>query len=205
MSIHIVNHPAAKHLLTLLRDQSTPPARFRALASQLTYFLVIEATRQMPCRETIIQTPLVEHTGETLAKSIAVVPILRAGLAMLQPILDLMPEVCVGYLGLERDETTALARSYYCKLPALDGKKVIIVDPMLATGGSAKKAIEQIKEAGGKDITMVSVVAAPEGVKVLQDAFSDIPIFTAALDDHLNAQKYIVPGLGDFGDRLFGT
>lgn len=205
MSIHIVDHPVAKHLLTLLRDQSTPPARFRALASQLTYFLVIEATRQMPCQKTVVQTPLVEHTGETLAQSIAVVPILRAGLAMLQPILDLMPEVCVGYLGLERDETTALARSYYCKLPILDGKKVIIVDPMLATGGSAKKAIEQIQEAGGKDITMVSVVAAPEGVKVLQDAFNDIPIFTAALDDHLNAQKYIVPGLGDFGDRLFGT
>lgn len=205
MSIHIVDHPVAKHLLTLLRDQSTPPARFRALASQLTYFLVIEATRQMKSQKTIVQTPLVQHEGETLAQSIAVVPILRAGLAMLQPILDLMPEVCVGYLGLERDETTAQARSYYCKLPLLEGKKVIIVDPMLATGGSAKKAIEQIQAAGGKDITMVSVVAAPEGVKFLEEAFKDIPIFTAALDDCLNAQKYIVPGLGDFGDRLFGT
>jgi uracil phosphoribosyltransferase len=116
-----------------------------------------------------------------------------------------MPDVCVGYLGLERDETTAQARSYYCKLPILVGKRVVIVDPMLATGGSAKKAVEQVKAAGGKNITMVSVVAAPEGVQVLESAFPDVDIYTAGLDSHLDEHKYIVPGLGDFGDRLFGT
>lgn len=205
MALHIVDHPVAKHLLTLLRDKGTPPARFRTLATQLTYFLIIEATRHMACKKHAIETPVTSHEGEMLAQGIAVVPILRAGLAMLQPILDLMPDVCVGYLGLERDETTAQARSYYCKLPPLEDKQVIIVDPMLATGGSAKKAIEQIRNAGGQCITMVSVVAAPEGVKILQEAFPDVNIFTAALDHHLNPQKFIVPGLGDFGDRLFGT
>ena len=205
MALHIVNHPVASHILTLLRSKTTEPARFRTLASQLTYFLIIEATRNMQLEPMGVETPLTQFEGSRLQRPLAVVPILRAGLAMLQPILDLMPDVCVGYLGLERDETTAQARSYYCKLPDLVGKQIVIVDPMLATGGSAKKAVEQIKAAGGAHITMVSVVAAPEGVKVLESAFPDVEIFTAALDSHLNSQKYIVPGLGDFGDRLFGT
>ncbi len=205
MALHVVNHPVAAHILTLLRNKATEPARFRTLAAQLTYFLIIEATRHAATEVVSVETPLILCPGVRVAEPLAVIPILRAGLAMLQPILDLMPDVCVGYLGLERDETTAQARSYYCKLPVLVGKRVVIVDPMLATGGSAKKAVEQVKAAGGKNITMVSVVAAPEGVQVLESAFPDVDIYTAGLDSHLDEHKYIVPGLGDFGDRLFGT
>jgi len=205
MALHILNHPVASHILSALRDKHTPPAHFRTLASRLTYFLIIEATRHFPTQSSMVETPVATCQGQKLATPLAVIPILRAGLAMLQPILDLMPDVCVGYLGLERDETTAQARSYYCKLPHLEHKQIIVVDPMLATGGSAKKAIEQIRSQGGQHISMVSVVAAPEGVSILEQAFPDINIYTASLDDHLNQQKYIIPGLGDFGDRLFGT
>ncbi len=205
MPLHVVNHPLASHILTLLRNRSTDPARFRILASQLTYFLMIEATRNLPTEPILVETPLVSCEGRQLTDSLVVVPILRAGLGMLQPILDLMPSISVGYLGLERDETTAVARSYYCKLPPMQGRRVVIIDPMLATGGSAKKAVEQVMHAGARDVSMLSIVAAPEGVRLLEEAFPSLSIYTGSLDECLNEQKYIVPGLGDFGDRLFGT
>jgi uracil phosphoribosyltransferase len=144
-------------------------------------------------------------TGRVLARQLVVVPILRAGLGMVQPIQDIFPDVSIGYIGLERDHTTAIARSYYCKLPPLDGKRVLVVDPMLATGGSAAQAIEVIKAAGGKELAFLCIVASPEGVATLQKAHPDVAIHAGALDRALNAKKYILPGLGDFGDRLYGT
>ncbi|MEZ5162682.1 MAG: uracil phosphoribosyltransferase [Fimbriimonadaceae bacterium] len=143
--------------------------------------------------------------GSRLENGLAAVPILRAGLSMLEPLLELFPDVAVGYIGLERDHETAEASRYYCKLPKLDGKVAVCLDPMLATGGSAAKAIELIKEGGPKRVVMVSVVAAPEGVEKLQAAHPDVPIYTAGLDRQLNPNKYILPGLGDYGDRLYGT
>ena len=205
MNTIIVNHPVALHLITLLRDKNTPPAQFRTIATQLTYFLITEASKTFTTDAITIQTPLTQATGYVLNHSVAIIPILRAGLSMLQPIIDLLPNVHVGYIGLERDETTAKARSYYCKLPDLKHKKTIILDPMLATGGSAIKAIENIKNAGGEAITMISIVASPEGIHAVHEAFPEVSIYTVSIDEGLNDQKYIVPGLGDFGDRLFGT
>jgi uracil phosphoribosyltransferase len=140
-----------------------------------------------------------------LARPLAIVPVLRAGLGMVEPFLGLFPDVSVGYVGLERDHATAIARSYYCKLPPLDGRRVLVIDPMLATGGSAAQALDVVKSAGGADVALVCIVAAPEGVAFVEQRHPIVPIFTAALDRELNARKYILPGLGDFGDRLYGT
>ena len=144
-------------------------------------------------------------TGRVLARPLVVVPILRAGLGMVQPFLDVFPDVSVGYVGLERDHETAVARSYYCKLPPLAGARVIVVDPMLATGGSAAQALDVVKEAGARELTFVSIIASPEGVATVQERHPDVPVYTAAYDRALSAKKYILPGLGDFGDRLYGT
>tara|TARA_B100000965_G_scaffold339611_1_gene307354 strand:- start:111 stop:728 length:618 start_codon:yes stop_codon:yes gene_type:complete len=205
MALHIVDHPLAVHILTLLRDKDTDPAHFRNLCEQLTYFMIVESTRELKTKDVFVETPVEGCQGIALERSLVVVPILRAGLAMLQPFLKVLPDVSVGYVGLERDETTAQARSYYLKLPELKGRDVLILDPMLATGGSAKKALEQVYGEGPASVMMVSIVAAPEGVDLLTSAFPDLPIFTASLDRALNGQRFIVPGLGDFGDRLFGT
>jgi uracil phosphoribosyltransferase len=192
MPLTVLNHPLAAHVVTHLRDKTTKPATFRTLTYQLTLLLAVEATRNLAMTQKEIETPLEPVTGAVLARQpLVVVPILRAGLAMVQPFLDVFPDVSVGYLGLERDHTTAVARSYYCKLPRLAGRHVFLVDPMLATGGSAVKALEVLKAQGATDIVLLSIVSSPEGV--------------AALDRELNPQKYIVPGLGDFGDRLYGT
>jgi uracil phosphoribosyltransferase len=203
--LHVLNHPLGAHILTYLRDRATPPATFRAYSHQIGILLAIEATRDLTTRDHIIETPLETHTGQILAKPLAVVPILRAGLGMVQPFVDLFPDVSVGYVGLERDHVTAVARSYYQKLPPLAGKRVLAVDPMLATGGSAVQAINVLLAAGATDISLVCIVASPEGVKAVEAAHPTVPIFTAALDRELNEKKYILPGLGDFGDRLYGT
>jgi uracil phosphoribosyltransferase len=204
--LHILNHPLASHVVTHLRDQTTKPATFRTLCYQISLLLAIEATRNLPTEEKAIETPLEPVTGRVLApQPLVVVPILRAGLGMVQPFVDLFPDVSVGYVGLERDHATAIARSYYCKLPPLAGRRVVLVDPMLATGGSAVQAIAVVREKGAADITLVSIVSAPEGVAAVEKKFPDVPIHTAALDRELNARKYILPGLGDFGDRLYGT
>jgi uracil phosphoribosyltransferase len=167
--------------------------------------LVLQSTYGIRTRATVIETPLEVTEQRVLDQSLAAVPVLRAGLGMLDPVLDLFPDVSVGYIGLERHEQTAVARSYYSKLPKLTGRYTLCLDPMLATGGSAAQAISLIKDAGAESVVMVSIVATPEGVEKLNLAHPEVDIIAAALDRGLNEQKYIVPGLGDFGDRLYGT
>lgn len=205
MALIVLDHPLVKHLLTRLRDEQTEPARFRAYTRQLTFLLAIEATRGIPVVTGTVQTPLEPTEGHTLAKTVVAVPILRAGLGMLEPITDLFPDVRVGYVGLERDEQTAIARAYYRKLPPLEDSRVLLLDPMLATGGSAAQALDVLFEAGARDVAHICVVATPEGVQTLDSRYPEVEIYTASLDRGLNAQKYILPGLGDFGDRLYGT
>ena len=203
--LHLLQHPLADHAITHLRDQGTPPATFRALAHQLGLMLALEATRDLSTRDHAVNTPLEPFTGRILAEALVVVPILRAGIGMVQPYLDLFPEVSVGYVGLERDHQTAVPRSYYCKLPPLAGRRVLCIDPMLATGGSAVMALDLLRRHGAGDLALVVIVAAPEGVAAVHAAHPGLPIFAAALDRGPNEKKYILPGLGDFGDRLFGT
>jgi uracil phosphoribosyltransferase len=205
MPLHVLEHPLADHVMTHLRDQTTKPVLFRTLSYQISLLLALEATRDMATVEKRVDTPLAPHTGRVLAEELVIVPILRAGLGMVQPFLDVFPDVSVGYIGLERDHATAVARSYYCKLPPLQGKRVLVIDPMLATGGSAAQALDVVKAAGAKSPAYVCIVSAPEGVAVVEKAHPEVPIYTGALDRTLNSRKYILPGLGDFGDRLYGT
>ncbi|HKW72444.1 MAG TPA: uracil phosphoribosyltransferase [Candidatus Dormibacteraeota bacterium] len=188
-----------------MRDSSTEPEEFRILARNVITLLLYEATADLPVKHSTVRTPLADAEAIEVANEVVAIPVLRAGLGLLGPVLELLPRVSVGYIGLERDEETAVARIYYNKLPRLEGKVPLLLDPMLATGGSAAQALDMIKEAGGRHTRMVCVVAAPEGVKVLDERHPEVDVYTAALDDHLNDRAYIVPGLGDFGDRLFGT
>ena len=188
-----------------LRDKRTQPDEFRALARKAISLLLYEATADLPVRRERVETPLGPAEVEVVEQEVVAVPVLRAGLGLLGPVLELLPRVSVGYIGLERDEQTAVARIYYNKLPPLKGKVPLLLDPMLATGGSGARAIDLIKEAGGEDCRFVCVVAAPEGVRVVEERHPEVKIFAAALDEGLNDRAYIVPGLGDFGDRLFGT
>lgn len=205
MPLNVLSHPLAGHLLAALRDRETPPEQFRQLAGRLTTLLVIEATRGLATSDSSVETPLEQAQVAVLGQGLAVVPVLRAGLGMLEPIVDLFPDVAVGYIGLERHHDTAIAHSYYCKLPRLQDRFTLCVDPMLATGGSASQALSLLKAAGAQVLAMVSVVSAPEGVARLQADHPEVPIHTAALDRELDSRKYILPGLGDFGDRLYGT
>jgi uracil phosphoribosyltransferase len=205
MGLHVSTHPLAHHLTTTLRDKETGPHTFRQAARILSSLLAVEATASLPTKPVSVVTPIKEMTGAVLAQPLAVIPILRAGLSMLEPFLELFPEVAVGYVGLERDHETAEASSYYCKLPTLAGKAALVVDPMLATGGSASQAIDLVKAEGPASVRLVSVVAAPEGVARMQRDHPDVEIYCAALDEGLNDRSYIVPGLGDYGDRLYGT
>ena len=206
MPLHILDHPLAAHIITHLRDQTTKPATFRTLAYQISLLLAIESTADLPTEEKSIDTPLEKMTGRVLThQPLVIVPILRAGLGMVQPFTDVFPDVAVGYIGLERDHATAVARSYYCKLPDLAGKRVFVIDPMLATGGSATNALSVVKQHGAVNPTLVCIVSSPEGVAEVEKHHPGTTIHTAALDRTLNAKKYILPGLGDFGDRLYGT
>jgi len=206
MPLHVLQHPLAAHIITHLRDKTTKPATFRTLTYQISLLLAIEATGEIETEEKQIDTPLESMTGRVLAhQPLVVVPILRAGLGMLQPFTDLFPDVSVGYIGLERDHQTAQARNYYCKLPPLAGRHVFAVDPMLATGGSAAQALTVLKENGAVNPALVCIVSSPEGVAEVERQHPGTVIHTAAHDRALNAKKYIVPGLGDFGDRLYGT
>ena len=205
MPLKVSNHPLVADSLRGLRDRSTSPDEFRALARKVITLLLYEATADLPVRHGKVLTPLTEAPAMSIAREVVAIPVLRAGLGILGPVLELLPRVSVGYIGLERDEDTAVARIYYQKLPSLEGKIPLLLDPMLATGGSAARALDLIKEAGGRDPRMICVVAAPEGVKVLEEQHPEVQIFTAALDQGLNDRAFIVPGLGDFGDRLFGT
>jgi uracil phosphoribosyltransferase len=201
----VVDHPLAQDLLTSLRDRTTPPAIFRALTRRLTLVLVLEATRDLNVVPRSVETPLEFHDGRRLASDLVAIPILRAGLGMLEAVTDTFPGVSVGYIGLERDERTLQPTSYYEKLPALEGKDVLLLDPMLATGGSAVRAATSITSRGPASLRMVSIVAAPEGVRAMEESLPEVPVVTGALDRELNEQGYILPGLGDFGDRLYGT
>ena len=205
MAVTVLDHPLASHLLLSLRDRRTEPTSFRALTKRLTSLLVIEATRDLPTLPATVHTPIEEATGRTLARPIVAVPILRAGLGMLDTVVELFPEVRVGYLGLQRDEATFEPSEYYSKLPPMNDADVFVLDPMLATGGSSVAALDAVKEEGAGDIRMVSVVAAPEGIKAVENAHPDVDIYTASVDRELNEMAYIMPGLGDFGDRLYGT
>lgn len=205
MPLKVSSHPLVADSLRGLRDRSTAPEEFRVLARKIITLLLYEATADLPVTHGKVQTPLTEADAISMDHEMVAIPVLRAGLGILSPVLELLPKVSVGYIGLERDEDTAVARIYYKKLPKLEGKVPLLLDPMLATGGSAAQALDLIKEAGGRNPRMICVVAAPEGVKVLEERHPEVQIYTAALDQGLNDRAFIVPGLGDFGDRLFGT
>jgi uracil phosphoribosyltransferase len=204
MNLTVIDHPLTRHYLTVLRDHSTQPQEFRAAAKALTYTLVVEATKRLPLAQIEIQTPLETTTGYAVDNVVAV-PVLRAGLGMLQAVLDTIPNVKVGFAGVARDEETALPQEYYSKLPDLSDASVLICEPMLATGGSLSWATDKVKSSGATDITALCVVTAPEGVKRMYEDHPDVRIVAAAHDRELDANAYIVPGLGDMGDRLFGT
>jgi uracil phosphoribosyltransferase len=204
--LSVLHHPLAEHIITHLRDKTTKPATFRTLAYQITLMLAIDATRDLETEPKTVETPLESATGRVLIhQPIVVVAILRSGVSMVQPFLDVFPDVSVGYVGLERDHHTAVARSYYCKLPPLAGRRILVVDPMLASGGSATQAIDVVKQNGGVAPRLVCIIAAPEGVAEVSRHHPDATIHVGVLDRALNARKYILPGLGDFGDRLYGT
>jgi uracil phosphoribosyltransferase len=205
MPLTVLSHPLAEALLTELRDKHTPPARYRRLCHRLTTMLAIEATRDLPVKAKEIDTPMEPFNGVELAANVVIVPVLRAGLGMVESVLALLPNAQVGHVGIERDHQTAMPRSYYAKMPDLNGKHILIVDPMLATGGTLLHAIGALRALGGEHISVVSIIAAPEGVAAVAAVEPRVSIVTAALDRCLNEQKYILPGLGDFGDRLMGT
>ena len=206
MDVHVVRHPLVEDVLAALRDRRTPCDVFRQLARRVSVLLVAEATRDLPLAEARVETPLETTAVRRLAARVVAVPVLRAGLGMLDAFLELVPQAQVGYFGLERDEATAVARRYYEKVPKdLAGAAVFLLDPMLATGGSAAMAIEGLAELGARGVRLLSIVAAPEGIALLRSAAPDATVYTAAVDRELDARKYILPGLGDFGDRLFGT
>ncbi|CDE94609.1 MULTISPECIES: uracil phosphoribosyltransferase [Acidaminococcus] len=206
MQIHVVNHPLIKEKMTHLRDKKTAPRNFRRLLDEIAQLLLFEVTRDLPIREVPVTTPIAETTGYALdITGITVVPILRAGLGFLDAVLDLIPEARVGHIGLTRDEKTLEPIKYYCKIPKDKDAEIILIDPMLATGGSAAAALSMLKADGYKHFRFMCLVAAPEGVELVNKLHPDVPIYTAALDDHLNEHGYIVPGLGDAGDRVFGT
>jgi len=204
--VHLVGHPLVHDALVDLRDRSTPPDQFRRAATRISVLLAAEAMREVPSTEVTVETPLGPAPGRRVGSDIVVVPVLRAGLGMLDAVLELMPGARVGHIGLQRDEMTAVASRYYSKLPArLASSYVLMIDPMLATGGSAVAALDLLKEAGATRIFVVCIVAAPEGIALVDRHHPEVSIYTPAVDEGLNSQKYIVPGLGDFGDRLYGT
>ena len=205
MGLTVVDHPLSRHHLSVLRDGSTPPEEFRHTTRRLAYMLLMAATGRMALEEYGLETPLAPATGLRLARRVVAVAVLRAGLGLVDAVLDLIPDVAIGYAGVQRDEETALPMEYYTKFPEMDGCAVLVLEPMLATGGSLSWAVGRVKEAGGRDITALCVVAAPEGAARMEESHPDVRVVTASLDSHLNDKFYIVPGLGDMGDRLFGT
>ncbi len=202
----LIDHPCVQHKLAIIRDVDTGHKRFRELATEITEFLCYEALKSIAVKEVTVQTPVAEATCKKIDTDLVVVPILRAGVGMLEGILELVPTARVGFVGLYRDEETKLPVSYYERLPTqTKGGICIIIDPMLATGGSTNAAIDLLKKAGAGKIIVVCIVTCPEGLELVAEEHPDVPVYTAAIDDHLNEKKYIVPGLGDAGDRLFGT
>lgn len=202
----MIDHPCVQHKLAIIRDSETGHKRFRELATEITMFVCYEALKNIPTKEVKVQTPVAEATCNKLASDLVVVPILRAGVGMMDGILELVPTARVGFVGLYRDEETKLPVTYYERFPPqIKGGTCIIIDPMLATGGSTAAAIDKLKEEGAEDIIVVCIVTCPEGVELVEKEHPDVPIYAASIDEKLNENKYIVPGLGDAGDRLFGT
>ena len=207
-SLHVLEHPLIQHKLALLRNKNTGVKEFRELVGEIAQLMCYEATRNLPTQEVSIETPIGPATVHMLAgKKLAIVPILRAGLGMVDAMIDLIPSAKVGHIGLYRDPETHLPVEYYCKMPPdISERQVFVVDPMLATGGSASAAISILKEKYGcKNIVLMDIIAAPEGVAVIRKDHPDVDLFVAAVDEKLNEHAYIVPGLGDAGDRIFGT
>ncbi len=205
--VRVFEHPLIQHKLTILRDVRTGHKEFRELVEEIAMLMAFEATSDLPIRAVEVTTPVGVARGATVAgQELAVVPILRAGLAMETGILRLMPTARVGHIGIYRDPATLEPHTYYCKLPPdIAARQVLVVDPMLATGGSAVESIDLLKERGARTIRLMVLIAAPEGIRRVQEGHPDVDIYTAAVDDHLNDHGYIIPGLGDAGDRLYGT
>jgi uracil phosphoribosyltransferase len=204
--VHLVEHPLVQNILLDLRDARTTPAEFRQLAGRISVLLATEALRELPTTIETVETPLGPARGRRVKTDVVLVPVLRAGLGMLSGMLELVPGARVGHIGLQRDEATALAARYYSKLPPrLEDSVVLMIDPMLATGGSAVAALDMLRKGGARHIRVVCIVAAPEGIAAVERAYPDVPIYTPVVDERLNDHKFIVPGLGDFGDRLYGT
>ena len=204
--LHLVEHPLVHDALATLRDAKTSPELFRRMAVRISLLLAAEATRDVPFDDVTVQTPLGPASGRRVTADVVVVPVLRAGLGMLDAVLELIPTARVGHIGLQRDEMTAVASQYYSKLPArLDRSFVLMIDPMLATGGSAVAGLDLLRRAGAHDIRMICIVAAPEGIALVARHHPEVHIYTPVVDQGLNPHKFIVPGLGDFGDRLYGT
>ena len=204
MNLTVIDHPLTRHSLSVLRDKNTGSEQFRAAAKRLTFTLLMEATRSAPMTETAIETPMEATVGYELGDVVAVA-VLRAGLGMLDAVLEMIPKVKVGFAGVQRDEDTALPQEYYSKLPNLADAHVLILEPMLATGGSLSWAVDKVKESGASNITAMCVVTAPDGVRAMYERHPDVRIVAASFDRELNDRAYILPGLGDMGDRLFGT
>ena len=204
--VHEMNHPLIMHKISILRNEATPVKEFRELVNEIALLMGYEATRDLDMVERPVKTPICETNGKFISKQVALVPVLRAGLGMVDALMSLIPAAKVGHIGLYRDPETHVPVEYYCKLPAdCANREVFVVDPMLATGGSAVAALQMLKDKGVKNIRFMCIIAAPEGVKRLQEAHPDVDLFIGALDERLNEKKYIVPGLGDAGDRIFGT
>ncbi|HUD19614.1 MAG TPA: uracil phosphoribosyltransferase [Patescibacteria group bacterium] len=205
-NVTVVSHPLIDHSLTILRDKTTRTEEFRRHADVVSKVLLVEALKNVKTTDKQIETPLSPFIGKKLSDEVVVVPVLRAGLAMLTAMRELLPSMSVGFIGLERDEKTAIAREYYKKIPKIFSTHIVfVIDPMLATGGSMDDTVTAVKQKGAKRIISVSIVSAPEGIKRFCDHHPDVPVITAAIDEKLNDLAYIVPGLGDFGDRYFGT
>lgn len=205
--LHIINHPLIQHKLSIMRDKETGSKDFRELLNEISMLMGYEVTRDLPLVDKEIETPICKMTAKTIAgRKLAIVPILRAGLGLTDGLLTLIPVAKVGHIGLYRDEQTHQPVEYYCKLPEdIQERLVIVTDPMLATGGSACDAITMLKKRGCRNIRLMCLVSVPEGIRKVQTTHPDVDIYVAAVDDHLNENAYIVPGLGDAGDRIFGT
>lgn len=206
MSVFVFDHALIKHKLTIMRDRNTPMFLFKEVLDEIAMLMAYEVTKDLPLKDKVIDTPVARTVGSTLDTDIILMPILRAGIGLVDGFRRMIPEAKIGHIGMKRDEETLLPHVYYASFPkGIEDAQVIAVDPMLATGGSAIDAIEQLKKEGAKKIVMVALVGAPEGVEAFTKAHPDVDLYLAALDDHLNDTGYIVPGLGDAGDRLFGT
>ena len=206
-NVHVLDHPLIQHKLAILRNEKTGVKEFREMISEIAGLMCYEATRNLPTEEVMVQTPVALAKCRMLAgKKLAIVPILRAGLGMVDSIVDLIPSAKIGHIGLYRDPETHLPVEYYCKLPDdIENRQVFVVDPMLATGGSAVAAIDFLKARGCRQIIMMNIIGCPEGVQAVQEAHPDVEIYLAGMDERLNDHAYIIPGLGDAGDRIFGT